>query len=124
MLPLNGTALAVLVYHIVDSALVLALVYVDIQHIVWFDFDVMRLNYDGRGKYLGEFAGSDRVLVVLPSGEFYTTGFEATNHYEDKVLLLSFPKSTSNDRFLSLSLGLRVTFTTSASPFGLGHQPL
>ncbi len=55
---------------------------------VWFDFDVMRLNYDGRGKYLGEFAGSDRVLVVLPSGEFYTTGFEATNHYEDKVLLI------------------------------------
>ena len=55
---------------------------------VWFDFDVMRLNYDGRGKYLGEFAGSDRVLVVLPSGEVYTTGFEATNHYEDKVLLI------------------------------------
>ncbi len=55
---------------------------------VWFDYDVMRLNYDGRGEYLGEFAGSDRVLVVLDSGEFYTTGFEVTNHYDDKVLKL------------------------------------
>ncbi|MBD5234724.1 MAG: DNA gyrase/topoisomerase IV subunit A [Bacteroidales bacterium] len=55
---------------------------------VWFDYDVMRLNYDGRGEYLGEFAGSDRILVVLPSGEYYTTGFEVTNHYDEKVLRL------------------------------------
>ncbi|MCM1066671.1 MAG: DNA gyrase/topoisomerase IV subunit A [Muribaculaceae bacterium] len=53
---------------------------------VWFDFDVMRLNYDGRGTFLGEFGGSDRILVILESGEFYTTGFELTNHYDDKVL--------------------------------------
>lgn len=55
---------------------------------VWFDHDVMRLNYEGRGEYLGEFHGSDRILVVTHEGEFYTTGFELTNHYEDKVLLL------------------------------------
>ncbi|MDE6040359.1 MAG: DNA gyrase/topoisomerase IV subunit A, partial [Muribaculaceae bacterium] len=30
---------------------------------VWFDYDVMRINYDGRGTYLGEFLGSDRILV-------------------------------------------------------------
>lgn len=53
---------------------------------VWFDFDVMRLNYDGRGTFLGEFSGDDHILVVLPSGEFYTTGFELTNHYDEKVL--------------------------------------
>lgn len=55
---------------------------------VWFDYDVMRINYDGRGTYLGEFAGNDRILVVLESGEFYTTGFETTNHYDEKVLRL------------------------------------
>ena len=38
---------------------------------VWFDDDVLRLNYDGRGEYLGEFQGSDQVLVVLRSGEYY-----------------------------------------------------
>lgn len=53
---------------------------------VWFDFDVMRLNYDGRGTFLGEFGGEDRILVVLPGGEYYTTGFELTNHYDEAVL--------------------------------------
>ncbi len=51
---------------------------------VWFDSDVMRLNYDGRGEFLGEFLGEDRILVVTASGEFYTTGFEVTNPYEKK----------------------------------------
>ena len=53
---------------------------------VWFDHDVMRLNYDGRGEFLGEFQGRDLVLVILKNGEFYTTGFESTNHYEEGIL--------------------------------------
>ncbi len=55
---------------------------------VWFDFDVMRLNYDGRGMLIGEFSGDDKILVFLPGGEFYTTGYELTNHYEDNILLI------------------------------------
>ena len=55
---------------------------------VWFDHDVLRLNYDGRGEYLGEFAGNDRVLVVTRDGGFHTTGFEASNHYDDNILRL------------------------------------
>lgn len=53
---------------------------------VWFDRDVLRLNYDGRGECLGEFHSADKVLVVLSSGEFYTTSFESTNHYPDNML--------------------------------------
>ncbi|MDE7470542.1 MAG: DNA gyrase/topoisomerase IV subunit A [Paramuribaculum sp.] len=53
---------------------------------VWFDPDVLRLNYDGRGTLLGEFGANDMVLVVLRSGEYYTTSFEAANHYEDNIL--------------------------------------
>jgi topoisomerase-4 subunit A len=53
---------------------------------VWFDPDVLRLNYDGRGNYLGEFFGNDIVLVVLKNGEYYTSTFEATNHYDDNIL--------------------------------------
>ena len=53
------------------------------------ELDVSCTNYDGRGEYLGEFFGTDRILVVLESGEFYTTGFEVTNHYDaGKVLRL------------------------------------
>ena len=53
---------------------------------VWFDPDVLRLNYDGRGRLLGEFNGTDIVLVILKNGDFYTTSFDAGNHYEDNIL--------------------------------------
>ncbi|MEE1207731.1 MAG: DNA gyrase/topoisomerase IV subunit A [Muribaculaceae bacterium] len=53
---------------------------------VWFDHDVLRLNYDGRGELLGEFQGNDRILVVLKNGEYYTSTYEETNHYEDNIL--------------------------------------
>ena len=53
---------------------------------VWFDPDVLRLNYDGRGQFLGEFAGNDMVLVILKNGEYYTSTFDAANHYEDNIL--------------------------------------
>ncbi len=53
---------------------------------VWFDHDVNRLNYDERGEYLGEFHSEDLILVVLKSGEFYTTNFDVNNHYEPGIL--------------------------------------
>ena len=55
---------------------------------VWFDRDVLRLNYDKRGEYLGEFHNNDLVLVVLDNGDFYTTNFDATNHYEANILII------------------------------------
>ena len=39
---------------------------------VWFDRDVLRLNYDGRGEYLGEFQSDELILIVHENGEFYT----------------------------------------------------
>lgn len=53
---------------------------------VWFDEDVLRLNYDERGKYLGEFQSDDHILVVNQNGEFYTSSFEITNHYEAGII--------------------------------------
>ena len=53
---------------------------------VWFDPDILRLNYDGRGDYLGEFGPDDLVLVVLKNGEYYTSTFDAANHYDDNIL--------------------------------------
>ncbi len=53
---------------------------------VWFDRDVLRLNYDGRGDYLGSFLGEDLVLIITKDGEFYTTSFSEENHYEDNIL--------------------------------------
>ena len=55
---------------------------------VWFDRDVLRLNYDGRGEYLGEFHSDDSLLVGLNTGEFYTTNFDVSNHYENNVSIV------------------------------------
>jgi len=53
---------------------------------VWFDPDVLRLNYDQRGMYLGEFHSDEKILVITKTGEYYLTDFELTNHYEDNIL--------------------------------------
>lgn len=55
---------------------------------IWFDEDVFRLNTDNRGKYLGEFQGEERILVVNKNGTYYTSNFDLTNHYEEDYLLL------------------------------------
>lgn len=55
---------------------------------VWFDHDVLRLNYDGRGQYLGEFFNGDCILVVHQNGDFYTTSFDLNNHYDADIRLI------------------------------------
>ena len=50
---------------------------------IWIDEDVLRLNTDGRGRYLGEFQGEDRILVVNKNGTYYTTDYDLSNHYEE-----------------------------------------
>lgn len=53
---------------------------------VWFDRDVLRLNYDGRGESLGIFQGDDKVLVITRNGEYFTSTYSDTNHYDDNIL--------------------------------------
>ena len=53
---------------------------------VWFDRDVRRLNYEGRGECLGKFNDDDRILVILSNGDFYLSSFDLDNHYEENIL--------------------------------------
>ncbi|MDD2286189.1 MAG: DNA gyrase/topoisomerase IV subunit A [Paludibacter sp.] len=55
---------------------------------VWFDRDVLRLNYDKRGEYLGEFQSKDQILVVYSDGNYCMTDFDLTNHYEKNILVI------------------------------------
>ena len=55
---------------------------------LWFDDAVMRLNVDGRGRFLGEFASDDMLLVVTRKGWFRTSGTDLSLHFEDDLLLL------------------------------------
>ena len=53
---------------------------------VWFDLDVLRLNYNEQGQYLGSFHARDRILVILKSGECYTSDFSDSIHIEENLL--------------------------------------
>ena len=53
---------------------------------VWFDKDILRINYDEHGTYLGEFAGDDLVLAVNSDGEYRTTNFDSNNHYDTGLI--------------------------------------
>ena len=52
---------------------------------VWFDPDILRLNYDGQGKYLGEFTDEDRILVITNTGGYYLTNFDLTAHFDQNI---------------------------------------
>ncbi len=52
---------------------------------VWYDPDVLRLNYEGDGKYLGEFQGDDMILVTTWSGEYRVCNFDLTNHFPSDI---------------------------------------
>ena len=52
---------------------------------VWFDPDVLRLNYDGQGMYLGEFVEEDRILVITNNGGYYLTSFDLTAHFDQNI---------------------------------------
>jgi len=53
---------------------------------VWFDPDVLRLNYDGSGIYLGEFQGDDKILVVTKNGDYSVCTFDLSNHFPSNLL--------------------------------------
>lgn len=53
---------------------------------IWFDEDVLRLNADSRGKYLGEFAEDDMILVIYKRGEYQLYNYDLSNHFEADIL--------------------------------------
>ena len=55
---------------------------------IWFDRDILKLNYDRRGEYLGEFFNDDLILAVYRNGEYCTTNFDLTNHYRDDIMII------------------------------------
>ncbi len=55
---------------------------------IWFDDAVFRLNVDGRGFFLGEFGGDDKILVITKNGYFRHAGFDLSGHFEDNILII------------------------------------
>ena len=56
---------------------------------LWYDDVVGRINKDERGQYIGNFNGSDNILVIYKDGSYELTSYELTNRYEpNKVALI------------------------------------
>ena len=55
---------------------------------IWYDEDVKRLNADGRGTFLGEFSGDDKILIITKSGTFRLSNFDLSAHFEDDTIIL------------------------------------
>ncbi len=53
---------------------------------VWFDRDILRINFDNHGEYLGEFHGEEQIVVIRENGEFYLSPIDLNNHYEEDIL--------------------------------------
>ncbi len=53
---------------------------------IYWDQTVFRINAEGRGEHLGEFGGNDRILVINDQGQWRTTNFDLTNHYEHNLI--------------------------------------
>ena len=53
---------------------------------IWFDESVKRLNVEGRGMFLGDFKGADKILSITKSGFFRTCNFDLANHFDDDLL--------------------------------------
>ncbi|MCD0490443.1 DNA gyrase/topoisomerase IV subunit A [Pedobacter sp. MC2016-14] len=55
---------------------------------IWYDDLLRRLNVDGRGKYLGEFDGDDKILQVHREGWYELSTFELSNHFDADLILI------------------------------------
>ena len=55
---------------------------------MWFDRDILRINFDNHGEYLGEFHGDEQILVIRNNGEFYLTPIDLNNHYEEDTMII------------------------------------
>lgn len=55
---------------------------------IWFDESVRRLNADGRGQFLGNFKGDDKILIINTQAEAKLISFDLMNRFDDEYLIL------------------------------------
>ncbi|MGB1295464.1 MAG: DNA gyrase/topoisomerase IV subunit A [Flavobacteriales bacterium] len=55
---------------------------------VWLDDTIMRLNREGRGRLLGEFAAEDKIIEILDNGSYKLHGIDISTHFEKNWLVI------------------------------------
>ncbi|MGZ3932414.1 MAG: DNA gyrase/topoisomerase IV subunit A, partial [Bacteroidia bacterium] len=62
----------------------------------WFDDTTHRLNKDGRGTYLGQFIGDDKIMTITSKGFYKLYTYDVLNHFDEDIILIEkyFPNQT------------------------------
>ncbi len=55
---------------------------------IWYDPEVMRINIQEKGDYIGEFHDGDKILVVTKDGQYRLSSFDLTNHFEENIIII------------------------------------
>jgi topoisomerase-4 subunit A len=55
---------------------------------VYWDETVQRLNYEGRGKYIGAFAGDDKIVTIHRDGHYKLSPFADTTKFDEDIILM------------------------------------
>lgn len=54
----------------------------------WFNDAVHRLNKEGKGTYLGKFAGEDKILTITSKGQYKLYTYDVLNHFDEDIVLI------------------------------------
>lgn len=54
----------------------------------WFNDSVHRLNKEGKGTYLGKFAGDDKIVTVTSKGIYKLYNYDILNHFDEDIVLI------------------------------------
>lgn len=54
----------------------------------WFNDAVHRLNKEGKGTYLGKFAGDDKILTITSKGIYKLYTYDVLNHFDEDIVLI------------------------------------
>lgn len=54
----------------------------------WFNDAVHRLNKEGKGTYLGKFAGDDKILTITSKGQYKLYSYDILNHFDEDIVLI------------------------------------
>ncbi|MCO5260644.1 MAG: DNA gyrase/topoisomerase IV subunit A [Crocinitomicaceae bacterium] len=53
---------------------------------IWYDSIVGRLNDDGRGTFLGQFKGNDKILTLYKNGDYRLSSFDLATHFDEDMM--------------------------------------
>jgi len=55
---------------------------------IWFDENVLRLNVDKRGKFIGSYKGDDKIISIFSNGTLRTMGYDLSVHFDTVPLFI------------------------------------